>query len=973
MTMESGARPTSGARDGRGISGIEEALAAGNLESARDRAEALIRCGAYADAPDVETRAALLLGYGDLASSRVKRAYRGAKRCARAFQQLGDVAGEIDALVLRSRAAAVLGRSVDAVESALLATTLAAEAGSGASATRAQLALAVAYAWGGAWLPSARAFEVATRLAEERCDPAARHEVRTEGRWMALLRHEAERRDGAAPDGAAAWRPADEAGADAHAAASASYDATPGILATLAVFDAIVRGLLASRAGDLDSAAAMLALSRSSEGVHPPAGWITAARAWLEAELAMAQGDLDAAALHASHMTLGAVEVEHLPLASLGHRVAARVFAAQGRADLALAEIETGMAAERRMRAQDMDGRSEVAGIQVAIRQGRTQLVDLAARSARFEKEAYEDALTGIANLRRFNECLAAWSCAQSNADTPLCVALIDVDLFRNINNNFSYETGNEALRGIAAEMVAHVRESDLAARWGGDEFVILFRDTPLEVARQVALRIQQAVAERDWAAVAPGLNVGISVGVTEAHAGDDKTALIARSEQEMFAQKMLRRRQAIDRAVPPLVLDRVGGWLRGAQRIVVFVGNALPEDDDADGQAGHLAAWTPRTRIAFGHVDGLASDPVLFHRFWNEWRQSNQAREPTPAHAALVDLARKLPQVLFVTERIDGVLAMCGADNVIELYGNAFQHRCSACARIDPSTDGGRCLACGDRATTIRPDVVLLGEHPDPRLLAGAELAIKRADVVLVLDCDATTFPGAGLLDKAKVRGARIVMLGSGKRARRGLADVVIAAPAEDAAVLLSATLSQPGANATQLAGLSDAGFELYSFLCGQRADNFGVTLEQALRWRNWEIEQHRGTLPWIFPLPTPSRANPETPTPARGDFALLAADEQVRGAVRQAFLLMLRFYGFEWRDDGVVRAEDWRNGFASWAIAATHHDLFISRILGALHLLGLGAEARAFLRVLETEVAQFRRRDAHAPLGHWRMAVAC
>jgi hypothetical protein len=84
-----------------------------------------------------------------------------------------------------------------------------------------------------------------------------------------------------------------------------------------------------------------------------------------------------------------------------------------------------------------------------------------------------------------------------------------------------------------------------------------------------------------------------------------------------------------------------------------------------------------------------------------------------------------------------------------------------------------------------------------------------------------------------------------------------------------------------------------------------------------------------------------------------------------------MLRFYGFEWRDGSVKRSEGWRNGFATWVVTPSHHDLFISRVLGSLTLFGLKGEAMALLRAAEIELKEYRGEDACGPLWHWRLAV--
>lgn len=109
----------------------------------------------------------------------------------------------------------------------------------------------------------------------------------------------------------------------------------------------------------------------------------------------------------------------------------------------------------------------------------------------------------------------------------------------------------------------------------------------------------------------------------------------------------------------------------------------------------------------------------------------------------------------------------------------------------------------------------------------------------------------------------------------------------------------------------------------------------------------------------------------PSRQDFEALARDVNVRSGMQQAFLTMLRFYGFEWRDGGVTKAYSWRKGSAIWAVAHSYHDLLISRILASLTLIELKEEAVQFLIALEVEAMQYRGDDAREALWHWRNAV--
>lgn len=951
------------------LSEADFALERGAVEEARRLAHGLLDASkALAFSAGAVAHAQLRLACCDLALSQWDRARSAARRAAELFAQAPALADEIVALSLCARACTALGRSVEAVEAATLATALAEELTPGRWTVHAHLALAMAYGWAGGVERSTREFQAARESAARNLGVGEQLEVAVEGLWLNVLRTASERKEGNLEARGAVisevvelwkqWERQPRGGS-----------LTPGLSSSLPISLAVAGGLMSVWSGNPSQAQAWLDERRPASASPPQSDWLLAAESWLRAELALAEGNVDAAELHARRMAEWAREVEHVPLASRGHRLCSDIHLRLGQVEQAVAELQRQLDLERMLAVRQLDGRAEMVGHQVAARERQDRIRSLAAESDKYRTWAYEDALTGIANLRRFNECLTEWTAACRDAGTRLCVALIDVDRFKTINDTYSHSAGDEVLCAIATELSMQVRETDLPARWGGDEFAILFRDTDESTALSVALRIQAAIGARDWSARYPGLKVGVSVGVVEAMAGDGKRELVKRSDDAMYAQKKARSRGVAADDVPVAVIRRVASWLRRAERVVLFVGTGADNTDPSATE--NFASWSFAERSAFAHVQGLRADPERFQSYWQEWRRRNRASPPGSAHAALVELSRILREVLFVTERIDGALAMAGAQDVIELYGNAHQDRCSTCGRVAPASLDGMCLACGDPARTLRPNIVLLGETADRGLFARAELAMKRADVVIVSGSDATTFPSAGLLEKARARSAHVVMLGADSRTRRELADVSISAPSEAIVRALIDAVREPSADG--VAGeLSEAGFDIQCYLGGQGTDGFGLTLQEALSWSSRDIEHHLATLPWMFPLPTTSQVNPDAPVPTHQDFRLLAQDRHVIDGMRRAFALMLRHYGLQWQDGRVERAAQWMHGFALWAVSGSYHDLFISRILGALTLCGLREEATAFLHAVEAEVLRYRGDQARTPLQHWRLAVS-
>ena len=949
---------------------VDEALARGDVQRAHALAEELHRgMSRRDDASGAEAQVVLRLAYGDYHMSHMQRALEGAALAARRFRKLSMRGDEVEALSLWSRAAGRQGRSVEAVEAALLATRLAEGLPAGPLTAAAHMSLGMAYGWGHRHAQAAQAFDTAMQLAQRYGDPTARLEVGVERHWVLAVRAVDERegleRLGLSDHVAEVSELWECAGA-----AGAGVCLSPGNPASLRSAAALVCSLLALWSGDSEGADAWLARCSEPDGSQTAPAWLNIAQSWVRAERARQRGELEAAAIHVSRMSSWARKVELLPLAVIGHRLASDVSLRQGRPAEAHEELRQAFALERTMQARHLEAREEAVAHQVVARQSEQRIEALAAESSKFRQWAHEDALTGLANLRRFDQCLTEWSAAAADNGRPLCVALIDVDRFKQINDTYTHPVGDKVLGAIATQMRAHVRGSDLPARWGGDEFAILFRDTETAVAEQVAQRLERAIREHDWSPLGEGLKVSVSIGIVEAQPGDTKQTLITRSDQAMYERKRARQRAAIEGAVPMPLVQRVAGWLRRAQRVVLLVGSGTFDEATGVAAGAGPAGWSPEERARFGHVHALQQNPTLM-AYWQDWRQRHGQDTPSPTHTAVVALSHRLPQSTLVTECVDGLLAKAGAVDVIELYGNAFRDRCGACGRMRPSMQDGHCLACNASQPGIRPDVVLLGERPDPQLLAGTELVFKQSDLVLVVDCDANTWPGASLLEKAKVRGARIAMIGTGHRTRRGVADVAIDFEPSVVLDLLREALGEGAAVDAPAGTLTPAGFELLYFLTGQGTDERGTTLEQALEWSNWEIEYRLSVLPWMFPLLTRSRVNPASPVPTRADFRTLAGDAGARQGMQRAFLRLLLFYGFEWQDGRVARAERWREGFATWALSASHHDLFISRILGALTLGGLRDEAQAFLDALEREVHEYRGPEAGTPLHHWRLAL--
>jgi diguanylate cyclase (GGDEF)-like protein/PAS domain S-box-containing protein len=165
-----------------------------------------------------------------------------------------------------------------------------------------------------------------------------------------------------------------------------------------------------------------------------------------------------------------------------------------------------------------------------AQKEMETQLVELAGR----------DPLTGLANRRAFDRKLAdEWKRA-AQAFSPTCLLLVDVDYFKQCNDNHGHSVGDDCLKKISQIMNQEaLRPDDLVARIGGDEFAVILPHTPISGARIVAERIRQAVEDADLPHVqGVSTRISVSVGVASSVEYADVAEFVSDADSALYRAK---------------------------------------------------------------------------------------------------------------------------------------------------------------------------------------------------------------------------------------------------------------------------------------------------------------------------------------------------------------------------------------------------------------------------------------------------
>ncbi|PPU78784.1 GGDEF domain-containing protein [Xanthomonas cucurbitae] len=165
-------------------------------------------------------------------------------------------------------------------------------------------------------------------------------------------------------------------------------------------------------------------------------------------------------------------------------------------------------------------------------------LTRLRIKSDVFERQAHEDALTGLPNRRHFDEALARDISRARRNGRPLVLAILDIDHFKRINDHYSHASGDTVLHEVGALLTAAARATDLPARLGGEEFALLLADTTLDDAQASCLRIRALFhARHDWGGV-DGLRVTFSAGLAQLREDDTASSLMQRADHALYEAK---------------------------------------------------------------------------------------------------------------------------------------------------------------------------------------------------------------------------------------------------------------------------------------------------------------------------------------------------------------------------------------------------------------------------------------------------
>ncbi len=156
----------------------------------------------------------------------------------------------------------------------------------------------------------------------------------------------------------------------------------------------------------------------------------------------------------------------------------------------------------------------------------------------RISDMAIRDELTGVHNRRYLMERIAEESQRGVRNGSTFCIGMIDIDLFKRVNDTYGHQSGDEVLRRVASTASKALRETDYFGRFGGEEFVMVLTDTSIEGALVTAERVRERVEQLVFTAIDPTLCVTISIGVAEHDRQSDPAVTLRRADEALYRAK---------------------------------------------------------------------------------------------------------------------------------------------------------------------------------------------------------------------------------------------------------------------------------------------------------------------------------------------------------------------------------------------------------------------------------------------------
>jgi diguanylate cyclase len=192
----------------------------------------------------------------------------------------------------------------------------------------------------------------------------------------------------------------------------------------------------------------------------------------------------------------------------------------------------------RAVQAEALASRDRMLAAHQEVQDAEARIRDLEAKLQHMSELVREDQLTGSLNRRGLDDVFERESARADRRGTPLCIALLDLDNFKRLNDTYGHLVGDNALRHLVKVVKDTLRSMDVIARFGGEEFLILLPETHVEAAAAAMVRVQRELTKHFFLHENEKMLITFSCGVALRHQDEDQASLMARADRAMYQAK---------------------------------------------------------------------------------------------------------------------------------------------------------------------------------------------------------------------------------------------------------------------------------------------------------------------------------------------------------------------------------------------------------------------------------------------------
>lgn len=179
--------------------------------------------------------------------------------------------------------------------------------------------------------------------------------------------------------------------------------------------------------------------------------------------------------------------------------------------------------------------------LEIQLVNSSNQVVELRKNLDNVKKEVLIDGLTGLYNRKAFDKNIVDMMDEAARVNQPLTLLMMDIDYFKQFNDNFGHQVGDQVLRLVARTLTDNVKGRDVSARYGGEEFAIILPETNQQNAIRVAESLRKIVESKEIVNKTTNKvldRITLSIGVAEYKKGEGMTELVARADKALYDAK---------------------------------------------------------------------------------------------------------------------------------------------------------------------------------------------------------------------------------------------------------------------------------------------------------------------------------------------------------------------------------------------------------------------------------------------------